>query len=126
MGVLGTITQACYIKGMAEGDAAVMAPIDYTRLVFAVVSATPCSAIFRTRMTMLGAGIVIASTALHHAGARHSSASASAAATSARGRDIAATTPIRSSVSSPMPDRPCHTFAVDPASALDLISAQLR
>ena len=34
MGVLGTITQACYIKGMQAGDAAAMAPIDYTRLVF--------------------------------------------------------------------------------------------
>src|SRR5690606_10136959 len=37
MGVLGTITQACYIKGMSLGDAAVMAPLDYTRLVFAVI-----------------------------------------------------------------------------------------
>ena len=37
MGVLGVITQACYIQGMSEGDAATMAPIDYTRLVFAVI-----------------------------------------------------------------------------------------
>ena len=62
MGVLGTITQACYIKGMSEGDAAVMAPIDYTRLVFAVILGY---ALFRDvpdAMTMLGAGIVIAST----------------------------------------------------------------
>ena len=35
MGAIGAITQACYIKGMQEGDAAAMAPIDYTRLVFA-------------------------------------------------------------------------------------------
>ena len=37
MGILGTITQASYIKGMAEGHAAVMAPVDYTRLIFAVI-----------------------------------------------------------------------------------------
>ena len=62
MGVLGTITQACYINGMAEGDAAAMAPIDYTRLVFAVILGY---ALFRdvpNAMTMLGAGVVMAST----------------------------------------------------------------
>jgi drug/metabolite transporter (DMT)-like permease len=62
MGVLGTITQACYINGMSEGDAAAMAPIDYTRLVFAVILGY---ALFRdvpNTMTMLGAGIVMAST----------------------------------------------------------------
>lgn len=62
MGVLGTVTQACYIRGMAEGDAAVMAPIDYTRLIFAVVLGY---ALFRevpNHMTLLGAGIIIGST----------------------------------------------------------------
>lgn len=62
MGVLGTITQACYIKGMAEGDAAAMAPLDYTRLVFAIILGY---ALFRdvpNTMTMIGAGIVIAAT----------------------------------------------------------------
>jgi drug/metabolite transporter (DMT)-like permease len=62
MGVLGTVTQACYINGMSEGDAAAMAPIDYTRLVFAVILGY---ALFRdvpNTMTMLGAGIVMAST----------------------------------------------------------------
>ena len=44
MGVLGMITQACYINGMSEGDAAAMAPIDYTRLVFAVILGYACSA----------------------------------------------------------------------------------
>ena len=38
MGVLGVATQACYIKGMQIGDAAAMAPVDYTRLVFAVAA----------------------------------------------------------------------------------------
>jgi drug/metabolite transporter (DMT)-like permease len=62
MGVLGTITQACYIKGMGIGDAAVMAPLDYTRLVFALALDY---VLFHDRpntMTMLGAAIVICST----------------------------------------------------------------
>jgi drug/metabolite transporter (DMT)-like permease len=62
MGVLGTITQACYIKGMAEGDAAVMAPIDYTRLVFAVILGYALFGDIPNAMTMAGAGVVIAST----------------------------------------------------------------
>jgi drug/metabolite transporter (DMT)-like permease len=62
MGVLGTVTQACYIKGMAEGDAAVMAPVDYTRLVFAIVLGYLLFADIPNALTMSGAGIVIAST----------------------------------------------------------------
>lgn len=62
MGVLGVITQACYIQGMAEGDAAAMAPIDYTRLVFAVILGYALFNDIPNTMTMLGAGIVIAST----------------------------------------------------------------
>jgi drug/metabolite transporter (DMT)-like permease len=62
MGVLGTITQACYINGMAEGDAAAMAPIDYTRLVFAVILGYALFADIPSTMTMLGAGIDMGST----------------------------------------------------------------
>lgn len=62
MGVLGTITQACYINGMSEGDAAAMAPIDYTRLVFAVILGYALFGDIPNTMTMLGAGIVMAST----------------------------------------------------------------
>ncbi|MGH8185223.1 MAG: DMT family transporter, partial [Steroidobacteraceae bacterium] len=62
MGVLGTITQACYINGMAAGDAAVMAPIDYTRLVFAVILGYTLFREVPNTMTMLGAAVVIAST----------------------------------------------------------------
>jgi drug/metabolite transporter (DMT)-like permease len=62
MGVLGTITQACYINGMSEGDAAAMAPIDYTRLVFAVIIGYALFSDIPNTMTMLGAGIVMAST----------------------------------------------------------------
>lgn len=62
MGVLGTITQACYIKGMAEGDAVVMAPIDYTRLVFAIVIGLLLFSELPNTMTLAGAGIIIVST----------------------------------------------------------------
>lgn len=62
MGVLGTITQACYIKGMSEGDAAAMAPIDYTRLVFAIILGYLLFADVPNAMTLLGAAIIIAST----------------------------------------------------------------
>jgi drug/metabolite transporter (DMT)-like permease len=62
MGVLGVITQACYIRGMSEGDAAVMAPIDYTRLVFAVALGYFLFNELPNRMTLLGAGVIIGST----------------------------------------------------------------
>jgi drug/metabolite transporter (DMT)-like permease len=62
MGVLGTITQACYIKGMSEGDAMVMAPIDYTRLVFAIVIGYLFFSEIPNSLTLLGAGVIIAST----------------------------------------------------------------
>lgn len=62
MGVLGMVTQACYIKGMAEGDAAVMAPVDYTRLVFAIVLGYVLFRDVPSGLTMAGAGIIIGST----------------------------------------------------------------
>lgn len=34
MGVLGIVTQGCYIRGMALGEASVMAPLDYVRILF--------------------------------------------------------------------------------------------
>ncbi|TAJ69294.1 MAG: DMT family transporter [Phenylobacterium sp.] len=62
MGVLGTITQACYIKGMQLGDAGAMAPIDYTRLVFSVAAGFLLFHELPSVWTMAGAGIVVAST----------------------------------------------------------------
>lgn len=62
MGVLGTITQICYIKGMSEGDAAVMAPVDYTRLVFSVMLGYALFGDVPNALTMTGAVIIIAST----------------------------------------------------------------
>lgn len=62
MGILGTITQACYIKGMGEGDAAVMAPVDYTRLVFAIVFGYLLFGDVPNAVTMMGAVVVMGST----------------------------------------------------------------
>lgn len=62
MGVLGVVTQACYIKGMQIGDAGAMAPIDYTRLVFAVLFGFAFFHDIPTLVTMIGAGIVVGST----------------------------------------------------------------
>ena len=62
MGVLGTITQGCYIKGMSIGDAAAMAPIDYIRLVFTVIVGLTLFNEIPSAWTVAGAGIVVVST----------------------------------------------------------------
>jgi drug/metabolite transporter (DMT)-like permease len=62
MGALGTITQGCYIKGMQIGDAAAMAPVDYTRLVFTVAAGFLLFSEVPGAWTMAGAGVVVAST----------------------------------------------------------------
>ena len=62
MGVLGTITQGCYIKGMAIGDAAAMAPIDYIRLVFTVIVGLTLFNEIPSVWTVAGAAIVVVST----------------------------------------------------------------
>jgi drug/metabolite transporter (DMT)-like permease len=62
MGVLGTITQGCYIKGMQIGDAGAMAPIDYVRLVFATGAGFVLFHEVPSAWTIAGAGIVVAST----------------------------------------------------------------
>jgi drug/metabolite transporter (DMT)-like permease len=62
MGVIGTLTQGAYIKGMEAGEAAVMAPIDYTRLVFAVGAGLLLFHEAPRKATLIGAVIVVAST----------------------------------------------------------------
>lgn len=62
MGVIGTFTQGAYIKGMEAGEAAVMAPIDYTRLVFAVGAGFLLFHEVPKPAVILGAAIVVAST----------------------------------------------------------------
>jgi len=62
MGVLGLATQFCYIKGMAVGDAVAMAPIDYTRLVFAILLGLVLFQEVPNLLTMAGAAVVIVAT----------------------------------------------------------------
>ena len=62
MGVMGTVTQACYIRGMAIGDAAAMAPVDYIRLVFSTVAGFVLFHELPGIWTIAGAGVVVAST----------------------------------------------------------------
>ena len=62
MGVMGTVTQACYIRGMAVGDAAAMAPVDYIRLVFSVMAGFVLFHELPGVWTLVGAGIVVVST----------------------------------------------------------------
>ena len=62
MGVIATVNQACYIKGMQLGDAAAMAPIDYTRLVFSAAAGFFLFHEVPGVWTLVGAGVVVAST----------------------------------------------------------------
>ena len=85
MGVMGVATQACYIKGMQIGDAAAMAPIDYTRLVFAVGLGFVLFHEVPRGRTVLGAAIVVGATLYitwreHHQTRRAEKAAAAAAA----------------------------------------------
>lgn len=62
MGVMGTATQFAYIRGMEAGDAAAMAPIDYTRLVFTAAAGFLLFREVPTVWTLAGAAVVVAST----------------------------------------------------------------
>ncbi len=62
MGIIGTLTQACYIRGMQIGDAAAMAPIDYTRLVFGVTAGLLLFGEVPGAWTLAGAAVVVGST----------------------------------------------------------------
>lgn len=62
MGAIATANQASYIKGMQWGDAAAMAPIDYTRLVFTAFIGLFLFHEVPSHWTLAGAAIVVAST----------------------------------------------------------------
>ncbi|WP_249138069.1 DMT family transporter [Phenylobacterium montanum] len=75
MGVLGVGSQAAYIKGMQIGDAAAIAPVDYTRLVFAVGTGFVLFHEVPGMRTLVGAAVVIGATLLitwreHHVARR--------------------------------------------------------
>ncbi len=62
MGVLATLNQFAYTKGISVGDTAAMAPMDYTRLIFAVSLGYLLFGEIPDALTMSGAAIIIAST----------------------------------------------------------------
>jgi drug/metabolite transporter (DMT)-like permease len=62
MGAIATVNQACYIKGLQWGDAAAMAPMDYTRLIFAAGAGFLLFDEVPSVMTLAGAAVVVAST----------------------------------------------------------------
>jgi drug/metabolite transporter (DMT)-like permease len=59
---MGTATQGLYIKGMQIGDAAAMAPVDYTRLVFTAAAGFLLFHEVPGTWTLIGAGVVVLST----------------------------------------------------------------
>jgi len=64
MGVLGVVTQACYIRGMTLGEASMMAPLDYVRILFITALGYMLFAELPTINVYVGSAIIIA-TALY-------------------------------------------------------------
>jgi drug/metabolite transporter (DMT)-like permease len=62
LGLSSIVTQTCYIKGMIIGDTTAMAPIDYLRLVFAILTGIVFFNEFPTVWTFAGGGLIVAST----------------------------------------------------------------
>lgn len=60
LGLLSTVTQACYIRGMSMGDATALAPIDYTRIVFASAFGFAFFGEVPGGATLAGAAIIVA------------------------------------------------------------------
>lgn len=59
LGLLSTVTQACYIRGMSMGDATALAPIDYTRIVFASITGFAFFGEVPSGNTLGGAAIIV-------------------------------------------------------------------
>jgi len=62
IGLLSAANQVLFIKGMAVGEAAVLAPIDYARLVLSVVAGLLVFGEWPDVFTWLGAGVIVVST----------------------------------------------------------------
>lgn len=60
MGAANVAQQACYIKGLEIGDAAAVAPFDYSRMVFATIVGAVVFNERPTPLAMAGAGIIVA------------------------------------------------------------------
>jgi drug/metabolite transporter (DMT)-like permease len=62
MGALGAINQTCYVKALSLGDAGIMAPMDYVRLLFAVLAGWLFFGDLPGVRTLIGAAIIIGAT----------------------------------------------------------------
>lgn len=62
MGVFGVGAQSCFIRGYSVGDATALAPLDYTRLLFAAVAGFIFFSDIPDEWTAVGALIIVAST----------------------------------------------------------------
>ena len=62
IGLLSAANQLLFIKGMAVGEAAVLAPVDYARLVLSVVAGLLVFGEWPDAFTWLGAGVIVVST----------------------------------------------------------------
>jgi len=60
MGVVSVTGQTCFIKGYAVGEATAIAPIDYTRLIFAGVAGFVFFGDMPDAITIVGAAIIVA------------------------------------------------------------------
>lgn len=62
IGLLSAANQLLFIKGMAVGEAAVLAPIDYARLVLSVIAGLLVFGEWPDVFTWIGSGVIIVST----------------------------------------------------------------
>lgn len=62
IGLLSAANQVLFIKGMAVGEAAVLAPIDYARLVLSVIAGLLVFGEWPDAFTWVGAGVIVVST----------------------------------------------------------------
>ena len=61
MGVLATTSHNCFIRAFAMGEASVIAPVDYSRLIFAALAGWLVFASVPDIYTIVGASIIVAS-----------------------------------------------------------------
>ncbi|MGQ0662762.1 MAG: DMT family transporter [Pseudomonadota bacterium] len=62
IGLLGAAGQFCFVRAYVEGSAAVLAPFDYSRLIFATALGLALFGELPGPWTLIGAGIIVAST----------------------------------------------------------------
>jgi drug/metabolite transporter (DMT)-like permease len=62
MGTFGIVNQMCYVKAISLGDAGVIAPMDYMRLLFAVLSGWLFFGDLPGLRTLAGAALIIVAT----------------------------------------------------------------